>query len=146
MSKSANGSASKPSPSGTPKSAKPRAKTTSPPSSSTKTRSRPTPRQQAQKEEYRRSIVNYPDPGDDLVNAIPSWTQPTMGKGGAGGNWDDVSTQYEYFLCSEASCKGGFCFRFLFRLNRVEGGHFVSFRREYHFTLSSLIYLATYNA
>ncbi|THH17272.1 hypothetical protein EW146_g3507 [Bondarzewia mesenterica] len=37
--------------------------------------------------EYRRSIAEYPDPGDgDISNAIPTWTQPVP----PGGNWDEV--------------------------------------------------------
>lgn len=55
-------------------------KTKQPPSSM----QRKTPR----KEESRRSIGQYPAPdGDDVVDAIPSWTQPVP----ASGNWDDVS-------------------------------------------------------
>ncbi|TFY81166.1 hypothetical protein EWM64_g2844, partial [Hericium alpestre] len=38
-------------------------------------------------DENRRSIAEYPDPGDgDMANAIPTWTQPVP----PGGNWDDV--------------------------------------------------------
>ena len=38
--------------------------------------------------EYRRSISQYPNPeGDNMVDAIPSWTQPIP----PSGNWDDVS-------------------------------------------------------
>ncbi|KAH9950640.1 hypothetical protein B0H21DRAFT_686367 [Amylocystis lapponica] len=41
----------------------------------------------ARKEENRRSIGQYPDPdGDDIVDAIPTWTQPIP----SSGNWDDV--------------------------------------------------------
>ncbi|CAL1713519.1 unnamed protein product [Somion occarium] len=37
--------------------------------------------------DVRRSISQYPNPeGDDVVDAIPSWTQPIP----ASGNWDDV--------------------------------------------------------
>ncbi|KZT69613.1 hypothetical protein DAEQUDRAFT_738052 [Daedalea quercina L-15889] len=39
------------------------------------------------KEENRRSIGQYPTPdGDDVMDAIPSWTQPVPSTG----NWDDV--------------------------------------------------------
>lgn len=41
------------------------------------------------KEENRRSIGQYPTPdGDDVMDAIPSWTQPIPPTG----NWDDVRT------------------------------------------------------
>ncbi|KAF8828011.1 hypothetical protein HHX47_DHR4000468 [Lentinula edodes] len=43
-------------------------------------------RQREKEEEYRRSIAAYPDTGDDLMNAIPTWTQPVP----KAGNWDDV--------------------------------------------------------
>ncbi|KAJ3801993.1 hypothetical protein GGU11DRAFT_123888 [Lentinula aff. detonsa] len=43
-------------------------------------------RQREKEEESRRSIAAYPDPGDDLMNAIPTWTQPVP----KAGNWDDV--------------------------------------------------------
>ncbi|KAF9063288.1 hypothetical protein BDP27DRAFT_1335264 [Rhodocollybia butyracea] len=43
-------------------------------------------RQKEREEEHRRSIAAYPDPGDDLMNAIPTWTQPIP----KAGNWDDV--------------------------------------------------------
>lgn len=40
--------------------------------------------------EDRRSIAQYPSPeGDDIVHAIPTWTQPISGSG----NWDDVSVR-----------------------------------------------------
>lgn len=49
-------------------------------------------------EEYRRSVAQYPNPeGDDIVDAIPSWTQPIP----PSGNWDDVSAH------SISSCYGG---------------------------------------
>jgi serine/arginine repetitive matrix protein 1 len=37
---------------------------------------------------YRRSIAQYPTPADgvDMVDAIPSWTEPVP----ASGNWDEV--------------------------------------------------------
>ena len=40
-------------------------------------------------ERNRRSVANYPEPptGDNMMDAIPSWTQPVP----AGGNWDEVS-------------------------------------------------------
>ncbi|KAF9015838.1 hypothetical protein BDZ89DRAFT_1076136 [Hymenopellis radicata] len=34
----------------------------------------------------RRSVAHYPTPGDDMRDAIPSWTQPVPRQG----NWDDV--------------------------------------------------------
>ncbi|KIK69985.1 hypothetical protein GYMLUDRAFT_34390 [Collybiopsis luxurians FD-317 M1] len=43
-------------------------------------------RQKQREEESRRSIAAYPDPGDDPMNAIPTWTQPVP----SAGNWDDV--------------------------------------------------------
>ncbi|KAJ3825913.1 hypothetical protein F5880DRAFT_1477346 [Lentinula raphanica] len=43
-------------------------------------------RQKEKEAESRRSIAAYPDPGDDLMNAIPTWTQPVP----KAGNWDDV--------------------------------------------------------
>ncbi|KAI0917551.1 hypothetical protein AcV7_004882 [Taiwanofungus camphoratus] len=56
-----------------------RPKGTKPPSSMAKKISR--------KDENRRSIGQYPTPdGDDVVDAIPSWTQPVP----PSGNWDDV--------------------------------------------------------
>lgn len=46
-------------------------------------------RSKTQDEKNRRSVANYPEPppGDDMMDAIPSWTQPVP----AGGNWDEVS-------------------------------------------------------
>lgn len=40
----------------------------------------------------RRSIAHYPTPGDDMRDAIPSWTQPVPRQG----NWDDVRF-YQFF-------------------------------------------------
>lgn len=48
-------------------------------------------------EEYRRSVAQYPNPeGDDMVDAIPSWTQPVL----PSGNWDDVSVESISIHCS----------------------------------------------
>ncbi|KAF5380735.1 hypothetical protein D9757_007156 [Collybiopsis confluens] len=43
-------------------------------------------RQKQREEESRKSIAAYPDPGDDPMHAIPTWTQPVP----HAGNWDDV--------------------------------------------------------
>lgn len=52
--------------------------------------------------EDRRSIAEYPDPGDgDLSNAIPTWTQPVPAKG----NWDEVrlfSLFWGFFFANSA--------------------------------------------
>lgn len=46
-------------------------------------------RKEIEEEANRRSVAYYPTPadGDELVDAIPSWTQPVPKEG----NWDDVS-------------------------------------------------------
>lgn len=52
--------------------------------SRTKSPAKPQPKK---KEEARRSVAHYPSPeGDDIVHAIPSWTQPVP----PSGNWDEV--------------------------------------------------------
>ncbi|OCH90453.1 hypothetical protein OBBRIDRAFT_887717 [Obba rivulosa] len=66
--------------------------TASPASAAKKTKTPTKPpsamqRKTPRKEESRRSIGQYPTPdGDDVVDAIPSWTQPVP----SSGNWDDV--------------------------------------------------------
>ncbi|TFY50133.1 hypothetical protein EVG20_g11703, partial [Dentipellis fragilis] len=55
--------------------------------SAKKAKARTPPVSQIRHQENRRSIAEYPDPGDgDMSNAIPTWTQPVP----PGGNWDDV--------------------------------------------------------
>ena len=60
-------------------------------------------------EANRRSVAYYPTPadGDELMDAIPSWTEPVPKEG----NWDDVSR------CLTLSCPSrlGFGDRYLFR-------------------------------
>lgn len=59
-------------------------------SAAKKTRTKPPPKPQPKKkkEEARKSVAQYPTPeGDDMIHAIPSWTQPVP----PSGNWDDVS-------------------------------------------------------
>lgn len=59
--------------------AKPKSKSKSPPTKSPVRK---------QKEEDRRSVSQYPEvEGEDIVHAIPTWTQPVP----PSGNWDDVS-------------------------------------------------------
>jgi hypothetical protein len=54
--------------------------------SRTKSPAKPPPRK---KQEVRGSVAQYPTlEGDDMANAIPTWTQPSMPPSG---NWDDVS-------------------------------------------------------
>ena len=56
-------------------------------SKKTKTRQPPVAHMRGRQDEHRRSIAEYPDPGDgDISNAIPTWTQPVP----PGGNWDEV--------------------------------------------------------
>ncbi|KAF8895102.1 hypothetical protein BD779DRAFT_1668450 [Infundibulicybe gibba] len=45
-------------------------------------------RKQMEEEANRRSVAHYPTPaaGDDMADAIPSWTQPKLSEG----NWDEV--------------------------------------------------------
>ncbi|KAF8440787.1 hypothetical protein L210DRAFT_961085 [Boletus edulis BED1] len=59
------------SPTSTPKKARIRAKTTPP---------------MSRREDPRNSIATYPTPEGDMVNAIPTWTQPVQKTG----NWDEV--------------------------------------------------------
>lgn len=61
-----------PSPASTPKKTKSKAKTPPPVS--------------RQKEDPRHSVAMYPTPEGDVVDAIPTWTQPIQ----KSGNWDDV--------------------------------------------------------
>ncbi|GBE85075.1 hypothetical protein SCP_0702610 [Sparassis crispa] len=76
-----------------PSTAKRRAKSPATPGSATsskKPKTKPPPSSMQKKlqlkEEYRRSVGVYPAPdGDNVVDAIPSWTQPVPS-----GNWDDV--------------------------------------------------------
>jgi len=51
-------------------------------------RSKTTPSKKEDAEAYRRSVACYPAPAgsDELMHAIPSWTQPVP----RAGNWDDV--------------------------------------------------------
>jgi hypothetical protein len=68
-----------------------RAKSPAPPSAAKKAKkaSKSPGRSKAEEEKNRRSIANYPQPaGDNVVDAIPSWTQPVP----ADGNWDEVSS------------------------------------------------------
>lgn len=61
-------------------------------SSTKKSRTKSPAKPQAKKkDEARRSVAQYPAPeGDDIVHAIPSWTQPVP----PSGNWDEVSKVY----------------------------------------------------
>lgn len=51
-----------------------------------KTKAKTPPPASRQKEDPRQSIAVYPTPEGDMVNAIPTWTQPVQ----KSGNWDDV--------------------------------------------------------
>jgi hypothetical protein len=56
---------------------------------SKKPKTKPSPsRSKTEDEKNRRSVVNYPEPpaGGNMMDAIPSWTQPVP----KGGNWDEV--------------------------------------------------------
>jgi hypothetical protein len=76
-----------------------RAKSPAPPSASKKAKkaSKSPSRSKAEEEKNRRSIANYPQPaGDNVVDAIPSWTQPVP----TDGNWDEVNCCLSSaFLC-----------------------------------------------
>ncbi|KAI0345645.1 hypothetical protein BDW22DRAFT_1466506 [Trametopsis cervina] len=57
-------------------------------SSSKKTRTKSPAKPQPKKKETRVSVAQYPTPeGEDMANAIPSWTQPVPPPSG---NWDDA--------------------------------------------------------
>ncbi len=57
----------------------------------TRTKSPAKPVKRNRDNEDRRSVAHYPSlEGDDVVHAIPSWTQPVP----SSGNWDDVGTIY----------------------------------------------------
>lgn len=64
-----------PSPASTPKKARIKAKTPPPAS---------------RREDPRNSIATYPTPEGDIVNAIPTWTQPVQ----KSGNWDEASNPF----------------------------------------------------
>lgn len=70
--------------------AKRKAKSPAPTTSTAKrTRAKPTPKPTPKKEERSRDSAQYPAPeGDDIMHAVPSWTQPVP----PSGNWDDVRT------------------------------------------------------
>lgn len=51
-----------------------------------KTKGKTPPPSSRQKEDPRHSVAVYPTPEGDIVNAIPTWTQPVQ----KSGNWDDV--------------------------------------------------------
>jgi hypothetical protein len=73
-----------------PQTPKRRAKSPAAPSASKKAKqaSKSPARSKAEIEKNRRSVANYPQPaGDNVVDAIPSWTQPVP----TDGNWDEVS-------------------------------------------------------
>jgi len=72
-----------------PQTQKRRAKSPAAPSASKKAKqaSKSPARSKADQEKNRRSVANYPQlTGDNVVDAIPSWTQPVP----ADGNWDEV--------------------------------------------------------
>ncbi|KAG8214691.1 hypothetical protein J3R82DRAFT_9772 [Butyriboletus roseoflavus] len=67
------------SPASTPKKAKIKAKTPPPTS---------------RREDPRSSVAKYPTPEGDIVNAIPTWTQPVQ----KSGNWDEASDTFDQSL------------------------------------------------
>jgi hypothetical protein len=99
-----------------PQTPKRRAKSPAAPSASKKAKqaSKSPARSKADLEKNRRSVANYPQPtGDNVVDAIPSWTQPVP----ADGNWDEVSSnwylvllgEYQFWVFTCAGCSSGRC-------------------------------------
>lgn len=73
-----------------------RTKTNSKPRAKPKSKSKPPPTKREEKSDKRSSVAMYPtvEGGEELADAIPSWTQPLTREG----NWDDVRVYFFSFL------------------------------------------------